>query len=133
MDEPERMAFIIRSTMTAVLKLPTASISTRNVSSKTFIGIVITASALLCSPKVRKVWPILLKKSKSSTTNSITPTSPKSRMSATPKSGTPSETAPPKICLPAENLPRRKHLSAWNAGEPRFAQRTFSNRHRIYG
>ncbi len=32
-----------------------------------------------------------------------------------------------------ENLSRRKHLSAWNIGKPRFPERAFSNRHRIYG
>lgn len=97
-DAPESTVLTIQSIMTAVLKLPTASISTRNVSSRTSIGIATTASALLCSPRVRKVWPTLLKKSKSSITNCITPTSPKSRMSATPKSGTRNETAQQKIC-----------------------------------
>ena len=70
----------------------------------------------------------------SSTTNCITPTSPKSRMSATPKirqHGT--KPFSRRFAYQQENLPRRKHLSAWNAGEPRFAQRAFSNRHRIYG
>ena len=118
MAAPESTALITQSTMTAVLKLPTASISTRNVSNKTFIGIVITASALLCSPRVRKVWPTLLKKSKSSTTNSITPTSPKSRMSATPKFGTRNETVLPKICLPARKPAPKKafiSLERWRA------------------
>ena len=118
MAAPESTALITQSTMTAVLKLPTASISTRNVSSKTSIGIATTASALLCSPRVRKVWLTLLKKLKSSTTNSITPTSPKSRMSATPKSGTPSETAPPKICSPARKPAPKKasiSLGRWRA------------------
>ena len=104
--------------MTAVLKLPTASISTRNVSSKTSIGIATTASALLCSPRVRKVWLTLLKKLKSSTTNCITPTSPKSRMSATPKSGTRNETVLPKICLPARKPAPKKasiSLERWRA------------------
>ena len=41
MAAPESTALTIQNTMTAVLKLPTASISIRNVSSKTFIGIVI--------------------------------------------------------------------------------------------
>ena len=99
MAEPESTALITQSTMTAVLRLPTASISTRSVSSKTSIGIATTEFVLRYSQKVRTVWPIPLKKSKSSTTNFITPTSPKSRMSATPKSGIQSETAPPKICL----------------------------------
>ncbi len=51
MAAPESTALITQSTMTAVLKLPTASISTRNVSSKTFIGIVITASCSALQPK----------------------------------------------------------------------------------
>lgn len=104
--------------MTAVLKLPTASISTRNVSSRTSIGIATTASVLPCSPKMQIVWPTLLKKLKSSTTNCITPTLPKDRMSATPKSGTPSETAPPKICLPARKPAPKKasiSLERWRA------------------
>ena len=118
----ESTALITRSTMTAVLKSPTASISTQSVSSKTSIGIVITASVLPCSPKMWIVWLTPLKKSKSSTTNSTTRTSPKSRTSATPKSGTQNETAPPKICLSARKPALKKasiSLEHWKATLPR--------------
>ena len=64
MAAPESTALTIQNTMTAVLKLPTASISIRNVSSKTSIGIATTASVLPCIPRVRTVWPTPLKKSK---------------------------------------------------------------------
>ena len=122
MAAPESTALITQSTMTAVLKLPTASISTWNVSSKTSIGIATTASVLPCSPKMWIVWLTPLKKSKSSTTNSITPTLPKDRMSATPKSGTQNETAPPKICLSARKPALKKasiSLEHWKATLPR--------------
>ena len=118
MAAPESTALITQSTMTAALKLPTASISTRNVSGKTSMGIATTASVLPCSPKMWIVWLTLLKKLKSSTTNYITPTSPKSRMSATPKSGTRNETVLPKICLPARKPAPKKafiSLERWRA------------------
>lgn len=71
MAAPESTALTIQNTMTAVLKLPTASISIRNVSSKTSIGIATTASVLPCIPRVRTVWPTPLKKSKSSISQQI--------------------------------------------------------------
>ena len=122
MAEPESTALITRSTMTAVLKSPTASISTQSVSSKTSIGIVTTVSVLPCSPKMWIVWLTPLKKSKNSITNSTTRTSPKSRTSATPKSGTQNETAPPKICLSARKPALKKasiSLEHWKATHPR--------------
>ena len=50
-----RYICITQSTMTAVLKLPTASISTRNVSSKTSIGIIFAAVPIIC------VYPFIQK------------------------------------------------------------------------
>ena len=54
MDEPERMAFIIRSTMTAVLTLPTANTLTKNEPNKISIGTVTMASAISKIP-IRKM------------------------------------------------------------------------------
>ena len=59
MDEPERMAFIIRSTMTAVLTLPTANTLTKNEPNKISIGTVTMASAIskipiVCSKQLYK-------------------------------------------------------------------------------
>ena len=50
MDEPERMAFIIRSTMTAVLTLPTANTLTKNEPNKISIGTVTMASGNFKNP-----------------------------------------------------------------------------------
>ena len=54
MDELERMAFIIRSTMTAVLTLPTANTLTKNEPNKISIGTVTMASAISKIP-IRKM------------------------------------------------------------------------------
>ena len=60
-DEPERMAFIIRSTMTAVLTLPTANTLTKNEPNKISIGTVTMASAISKIPKRKRSCLPLLK------------------------------------------------------------------------
>ena len=57
----ERMAFIIRSTMTAVLTLPTANTLTKNEPNKISIGTVTMASAISKIPKRKMSCLPLLK------------------------------------------------------------------------
>ena len=62
MDELERMAFIIRSTMTAVLTLPTANTLTKNEPNKISIG---TVTIDVYKRQVQDGWKALVQKNDS--------------------------------------------------------------------